>query len=146
MSTDYRIQAAQSSWWILPPAIKENGEIDNELLLSRVTKLFGATVAICPFTSAYALLAPSLFSNSLFFAPFIAFTIFSYADEMVAESAAANIKTEKEMPKGPLPLASRNQRPPNNCSLRSRVNVAAAPPVDRGYIKGPLPELRAAQQ
>ncbi|MBS0648516.1 MAG: hypothetical protein JSS10_04730 [Verrucomicrobia bacterium] len=145
MSTDYRVQAAQSSWWILPPAIKENGELDNDLLLSRVTKLFGATVATFPFTGAYALLAPSVFSNTLFFVPVVAFVIFSYTDEMVAEHAVANIKAEKEMSKETPPAAIQNSKC-GSSTVKPRVSFAAAPSGERGYSKGALSELRVAQQ
>jgi hypothetical protein len=144
MSTDYRATAASSHWWILPPAITEQGEIDHERLISRVNKFFGLTAAVFFTAGPYALIAPSALSCSVFFGPILLIQSALYLDEFVAESVAAKIQAKKEeIGKNPPPIVVSATRTATagHKSLHKRVGFAE--PADQEYSTRPLPELAA---
>lgn len=142
MSTDYRVTAASSHWWILPPAITQEGEIDHDRLLSRVNKAFCLN-AVAFFTAGpYALLAPSFLSCCAFWGPTAVIQGGLWFDEYVTETVAAEIKAKKDEneknPPAPLATATRTSAAGQK-SLRKRVVFTEG--QDQGYPTRPLPEL-----
>lgn len=144
MSTDYRVTAASSHWWILPPAITKEGEIDHDRLLSRVNKAFCLNSVVFFTAGPYALLAPSFFSCFAFWGSTAVIQGGLWFDEYVTETVAAEIKAKKdqikETPPTALATATRTSAASQR-SLRKRVSFTEEP--DQGYSTRPLPELAA---
>lgn len=141
MSADYRVSAASSRWWILPPAITKEGEIDHDRLMSRVNKFFCLTASLSTLTGLYALAAPSVLSAASFFAPIIIIQGVLYIDEVVTDNAAKEINAKKtQLP----PPEKTSGNPTGHRSLSRRVSFVVSEP-EQGYSARPLPELSANQ-
>jgi hypothetical protein len=138
------VSATSFQWWIFPPAITEQGEIDHDRLLTRVNKAFCLNALTFFTTGPYALLAPGCLSCFAFWGSTFVIQGGLWFDEHVTETVAAEIKAKKEENERNPPTVLKSAfmgSTAGRASLHKRTAFKAIP--EQGYTTGSLAELAA---